>query len=386
MLQSLFINVSMVISTLFVFFQLYFRFVARMKWSVLHQIILGCAFGLAQVIFFKFPIYIDHTTVTLGKSMFITSALFGGIYAAVATLLIFHGLFSLLPHGGLPHNIGDVPPMPGADIGPQHIHPDALPPMAPMDGQLMSYPVFIPMIDLIMLVVCVFCLRLQWGRFQKWFLLNAIFQLVFILEGKVHSSSMMAMGLEFMGSLFIYFFVNYMYRSNEDKCQLEANSLTDALTGLYNLRFFKSTYEKLFRNARLQHHEFSLLMVDIDHFKRINDTYGHPVGDIVLRELAQILKSTCEGMEIVSRTGGEEFCVILPKSSRADALRLAERIRIRVEGHDFIIRNGEEPLRVTVSIGLSELQERDHSAEQFLSRTDEALYRAKENGRNQVCY
>jgi diguanylate cyclase len=379
MFQSLFINVSMVISTLFAFFQFYFRYVTLVKWKLLRNIILGCAFGLAQVIFFKFPIHIDQTTVTLGKSLFITSALFGGIFAAIATLILFHGLSRLLP----PMKADGPPPFPVDGMGPKVS--DMMPP-APLDGMLHHPQMFIPIIDIALLLVCFFCLRFHWGRFQKWFLLNALFQVSFLMDGfqPPHASSFTKIGLEFLGSLFIYYFVSYMYRSHEDKRLLEINSLTDALTGLYNVRFFRTTFQKLFLNARNEQHELSLLLVDIDHFKKINDTYGHPAGDKVLIEIAEIMRSTCQGCEIVSRNGGEEFSILLPKINKKEALRLAEKLRARVEGHRFVIEAKTEPLKVTVSTGLSQIQTEDRDADELLQRTDEALYRAKTNGRNQV--
>jgi two-component system cell cycle response regulator len=129
----------------------------------------------------------------------------------------------------------------------------------------------------------------------------------------------------------------------------------------------------------------TLLMVDIDHFKRINDTYGHLVGDDVLREVATLLQGAVRTVDVVARYGGEEFIIVLPETNEEGAIAFAERLRERIEAQEFG-RGGRAGLRLTTSIGVatfpSPLVE---STEDLFGRADAALYRAKADGRNRVC-
>jgi two-component system cell cycle response regulator len=131
--------------------------------------------------------------------------------------------------------------------------------------------------------------------------------------------------------------------------------------------------------------QLSVLVADIDHFKRINDTYGHLVGDDVLRDVAQLLAATIRGSDIVARYGGEEFLVLLPETDDAGAESFAERIRVAVETHLFAREALSEPLRLTASVGVAVFPAaRIENVEDLFQRADAALYRAKAEGRNRV--
>jgi len=127
----------------------------------------------------------------------------------------------------------------------------------------------------------------------------------------------------------------------------------------------------------------SLLMVDIDHFKRLNDNYGHENGNRVLRQLSTIIKSCIRDVDIFARYGGEEFAVILPQTPLADSHMIGERIRERVESTPFHI-DGAAPVRVTVSVGLTSFPENGRGPQQLVDIADQALYQAKGDGRNLV--
>ncbi|MEO2211511.1 sensor domain-containing diguanylate cyclase [Paenibacillus amylolyticus] len=161
--------------------------------------------------------------------------------------------------------------------------------------------------------------------------------------------------------------------------QLETLASTDLLTGLKNRRFFQ---EKMLESLILfqqKQRNFSLLVVDIDHFKSINDTYGHPIGDLVLGNLAGLLQSVSRSTDVVARYGGEEFVIILPDCEEEQAIGIAERYRSQVASADW----GE--YNITVSIGAATVVEEDTEKTLF-QRADNALYASKTGGRNRVTH
>jgi eukaryotic-like serine/threonine-protein kinase len=164
--------------------------------------------------------------------------------------------------------------------------------------------------------------------------------------------------------------------------EIQNIALTDALTGLYNRRgLFEIGHIEFTRTRRLER-PFSVIMLDIDRFKLINDRYGHPVGDQVLQSLASELMSTVRGSEIVGRYGGEEFAIFLSGSDGVTAMKLAERIRVTIEKTSFYAE--EEQIRLTISLGVAECNENSPNLETLIARADQALYVAKHKGRNQV--
>lgn len=155
-------------------------------------------------------------------------------------------------------------------------------------------------------------------------------------------------------------------------------SRTDSLTGLANRRYFQERYEEFFSLASRQDIPLSLIMMDLDSFKEINDTYGHEAGDSVLKEFGRILRDSCRTEDFPARFGGEEFVAFLPHTTAADAMPLGDRICSSLAESD-ILENGS---RVTVSIGISEKQSAD-SPESLVIRADKAMYEAKNLGGNQ---
>lgn len=165
--------------------------------------------------------------------------------------------------------------------------------------------------------------------------------------------------------------------------RIKEESLTDVLTGLKNRRAFDEAFATMLRRCSAAELPLSLLVVDIDHFKKVNDVHGHATGDLVLKCLGKILKSLVRGNDVPARLGGEEFAVLLPETPTGGAHKVAEKIRQVVAAQQ--LRNGETELgQITVSIGLAELATNE-SKESLFKRADEALYQAKHSGRNQVC-
>jgi diguanylate cyclase (GGDEF)-like protein len=168
---------------------------------------------------------------------------------------------------------------------------------------------------------------------------------------------------------------------------LEQENITDPLIGVYNRRFLDRRLVEEFMRAKRYHLQLSLLLIDIDYFKRINDTYGHPVGDRVLRYWGELILGIVRSSDIVARYGGEEILVIAPNTSAAGALTLAERLRSNIEGHELVLSsepNKRQLVRITVSIGVASLTPSINCVEDFIKETDRALYCAKQGGRNRV--
>lgn len=170
-------------------------------------------------------------------------------------------------------------------------------------------------------------------------------------------------------------------RSNELLLEL---SNTDYLTGLFNRRYLMETMDKELQRAARKNGCLSLILLDIDHFKSVNDMYGHIQGDVVLQKVSQQLQKELRGYDIAARYGGEEFIAILPDASLKEAVFVSERIRSAIEQLRF---SGEiSRLRLTVSLGVAEFQKPDcnNGVDAFIKLADDALYRAKANGRNRV--
>jgi len=161
-------------------------------------------------------------------------------------------------------------------------------------------------------------------------------------------------------------------------------AVTDQLTGLHNRRYMSGQLEALVRRTRHGGEPVAALLIDIDHFKKINDSYGHDVGDEVLREFAVRLASNVRAVDLPCRYGGEEFVVVMPDTKLSDAERIAERIRTHVAGAPFRISGDSDLLQVTISIGVAAASGPGDTPEALLKRADEALYEAKASGRNRV--
>jgi len=165
--------------------------------------------------------------------------------------------------------------------------------------------------------------------------------------------------------------------------KMEKLATTDGLTGLNNHRTFQEFMDKELERAQRYNRPLSFLLTDIDHFKSFNDTYGHPVGDMVLREVAACIRNAVRTNDIPARYGGEEFAVIVPESDEQGAAIIAERIRRSVESR-VIVNDGKE-LRVTISIGCASFPPHGETKQELIDNADKALYAAKRSGRNRVC-
>jgi diguanylate cyclase (GGDEF)-like protein len=166
--------------------------------------------------------------------------------------------------------------------------------------------------------------------------------------------------------------------------ELERYAHTDSLTGLANRRFFMQRLSEESERVMRETQPLSVLVFDLDYFKRVNDTHGHAIGDRVLQVIASVTQEVKRLSDVAARIGGEEFAILLPGTDQAGAIRLAQRLRRTIS--DQIIADGSgRPIRVTASIGVATMTSHDRGLEHILTHADHALYRAKDAGRNMVC-
>jgi two-component system, cell cycle response regulator len=161
-------------------------------------------------------------------------------------------------------------------------------------------------------------------------------------------------------------------------------AITDGLTGLFNRRYMETHLGTLVDQAAARGKPITVLVLDIDYFKAINDSYGHDAGDDVLREFALRIRKATRNIDLACRYGGEEFVIVMPETDMAVATAVAERLRRRIATEPFAIQKGARHLEVTISIGIAALAGVEDNAATILKRADQALYRAKRDGRNRV--
>lgn len=176
-------------------------------------------------------------------------------------------------------------------------------------------------------------------------------------------------------------YTDYLRNCLETKVEL---AVTDALTGLHNRHYLESHLKTLFDEAKDKKKSLSVLMTDIDYFKSVNDTYGHDVGDVVLKEFSRRIRTNIRGMDLACRIGGEEFVIIMPDTNLTECYNVAERLRKSIEMEQFHIPQLTNPLDITTSIGITALDETISSTDALIKRADQALYCAKRDGRNRV--
>ncbi len=161
---------------------------------------------------------------------------------------------------------------------------------------------------------------------------------------------------------------------------LQDQAMHDGMTGLLNYKFFKKRMAEEIERSNRYKNSITLLFFDLDKFKRINDTYGHQFGDVVIKSTCQIISNNVRNIDIVSRYGGEEFCVLLVNAKKEDCLATAERIRSEIESHNYT--DGKIKEKMTISIGMAECPENAKDLEEFIKYADDKMYEAKKSGRN----
>lgn len=241
------------------------------------------------------------------------------------------------------------------------------------------------------LPIAVFPTR-QWGAISVLFVVNSAFYLAFEYIGYPPAAEVLGWDKTIVQvvrtcyaattamTLFIFIWlIEVVAETSEAK--LETISMTDHLTDLPNRRFFETVLVQEIATHRRDQAPLTLAMLDIDHFKVVNDTHGHDVGDAVLKHIAQTLRHATREGNVVARVGGEEFAILLPNTHLPEAMEVAERVRQAVEAHNHLLKG--QPLRVTISIGVAPVNCELPMAQAY-KLADNALYQAKREGRNRV--
>jgi len=233
-------------------------------------------------------------------------------------------------------------------------------------------------------------MRKRWymlGGLIVLFILGYVAQISFFWDSYVDWSAMMVPVIYFCGGIFVWAVCGLSLQTTVDLKIVLRENVTDSLTSIYNRRYLEQRLsEEVDRAARYQA-PLSVMMLDIDHFKSINDTWGHQAGDKILSEFRELIKSSVRVSDIVARYGGEEFLILAPSTDAEAAYNLAERIRENTEKHNFEINGSDLEKRsvsVTVSAGVAQLAAHGITGDQLVKFADEALYRAKHSGRNCV--
>jgi len=234
---------------------------------------------------------------------------------------------------------------------------------------------------------------------RRWHVLTALIALFivgyitfgFVFWGTHHVlSSVIVPAVFLLGALFVWAVAVLALKTASDLRRvalLERENITDPLIGIYNRRYLDRRLEEEVARARRYGHPLSMLMLDVDHFKRINDEHGHQAGDGVLRFLGELIMGAVRGPDVVARYGGEELVVISPEIARERALALAERLRTHIEAHEFVVTSesaSRTAIPFTVSIGVATLDSGIPDALALVRCADDALYAAKSAGRNRV--
>lgn len=159
---------------------------------------------------------------------------------------------------------------------------------------------------------------------------------------------------------------------------------TDELTGIPNRRGFNEIIQRIIKKSLFDQASFALIILDIDHFKMVNDVFGHLIGDSVLRYIAKVLKEETKGRDAIARIGGEEFVVILPSTNYSEAIKVANNLRLKINGKKLTVKNHDVPLSLSISAGVA-MYQMNEDIEKLIHRADLCLYKAKNTGRNRVC-
>jgi diguanylate cyclase (GGDEF)-like protein len=234
--------------------------------------------------------------------------------------------------------------------------------------------------------------HLQWRILRGFiaFFIAGYLAYLFVFAAEKTTSHLLVSGIFFFGACFVLLVCLLALGTVRDVkriSQLETENITDPLMEIYNRRYLERRLEDEFTRARRYGNPFSLLLLDIDRFKEVNDTYGHPTGDLVLKGIGALLKENIRTVDVPARYGGEEAVVLLPHTELEGAEILAERIRETVEAHLFPADASFRPgatLRCTISIGTAALTRECPDAIRLLQQADAALYRAKQGGRNRT--
>lgn len=356
MIRILFINATILISFIFISNQVSFNWKLDPSNSFNHKIIYGIFGGSLGCILILFSVQVTKTSVIDYRFIpILICSISGGLTSSIISGIII-GIFRVLNFGiSSASIIGGIT----AII------------MSLGCGIIGKFNIANKKKCIYSLIFCLFSSSISFLFTMK----------DFILAGK---SAIYFVTSSYIVCAITYYLVRYLKTSNQLINKLKDESSKDFLTGLNNVRTFDHAINTAIKNALETNSTLSILLLDIDFFKKINDTYGHPAGDSVLKSLGDILLGNCRKTDIVCRVGGEEFSVILPGSKADQAYEIGERIRHAVESHEFILPNNKK-INITISVGVSCYPDITTSIDDLIKHGDNALYNAKHTGRNKVC-
>jgi diguanylate cyclase len=351
--QALIANFSIVTAYLFLASQVIFKnrhFDTPASLS--NKLNTGIAAGVFGVVLMIFTVNFHGTILDFRQLAVIYSAIFGGVISAIVTGAIIF-LMRLLAFGSV---------SPSSIIAASN--------------------------SIILAIGVGFVCQMQLSYYKKWFysllinnvLTSAVFFVILGEKGSAHVLIYILMTS--IGGALAASMTLFLINEKSQLHRMKKESTTDFLTGLNNHRKFDEVLNTSLKQSREKNELLSVLMVDIDHFKQVNDTYGHLNGDTVLNQLGGVLKKTARSFDVVSRIGGEEFSVLLFDCPHDYALIISERIRLGVKGHTFVLNDGRK-IELTISIGVATLSE--NQDENIIEQADLALYKAKANGRDMIC-
>jgi len=356
LLKDLFVNMSILISFISIGSQVAKKVHFKDKNPLKINISIGLITGILGCILMFFGVQFEtHTVLDFRNIPIIISAVWGGILPVIISSSII-ALFRVAYFG---INLASI------------------------------YALCVMIVNAVGLMIII---KFKFNRLKKW----SYSTLLTLLFSSVAISLMLKTKEDFLSILIIYWlshigvativylYVDYSLSLNKLFQRLQKESTKDYLTDLNNVRQFDLVLGSAITNTRAKEENLSLLMIDIDFFKKVNDTYGHHEGDVVLKQLANILVESCRSFDSVSRNGGEEFSAILLDCPNSQALRIAERILLKVNSTPFILSSGIK-IPITVSIGVSSYPETTDNLEKIIESADIALYTAKRTGRNKVC-
>ncbi|OJE19533.1 diguanylate cyclase [Bacillus thuringiensis] len=347
MLRDLFVNTTIIISFIFVGGQLLRDKPLKEGFSFLQKCVIGIFTGILGVLLMHFGVHIEDIMLDLRYLAVILAIIVGGPVASsitVTIILITRLIFTEYS----------------------------------LASELACYTILLSGIGVI------FIARIQTSITLKLVWLHVYCLSILIVPMYILFNDISVVVLYLISSIttgYITFVsTNYVLQSNELFQKMKQYATIDALTGLGNVRQFDLVMNRHISNKNMKNDSLCLLLIDIDHFKYVNDTYGHPAGDEVLKQVGCILRETSQFPDLAFRKGGEEFALLIPNKGLAYGICMGEQIRTAVESHPFQLLDGTK-IKITVSVGVSEYE---GSSEQFIQAADDALYYSKRNGRNKV--
>ncbi|HDR7777028.1 diguanylate cyclase [Bacillus cereus] len=347
MLRDLFVNTTIILSFIFIGGQLLRDKPLKEEFSFWQKCVVGIFTGILSVLLMHFGVHIGNIMLDLRYLAVILAIIIGGPIASSITVTIILITRLFLTEYSLA-------------------------------SELACYTIVLIGVGII------FIWRMKASIFIRWIWFNVYSLSILIVPLSMLFKDMSIVALYLVCSsvaAYITFIsANYVLQSNELFQKMKQYATIDALTGLGNVRQFDLEMNRHISNKRTKNDSLCLLFIDIDHFKSVNDTYGHPAGDEVLKQIGCILREISPFPDLAFRKGGEEFALLIPQKGLAYGMHMGEQVRGAVEKHSFQLLDGTK-IKITVSVGISVYEQ---SPEQFIQAADDALYYSKRNGRNQV--